>query len=77
MKSSFPPAFPRASYWQPGDPLNDKQALLLTLNAPLSFVALAADEPPSADVASTYAFPVARMARPRPALRLIRGGKRG
>lgn len=81
MHSSIPPAFlsappsgPRP--WRPGDALNDRQALLLTQNAPLAMVALAADHPPSADQASLYVFPSAPPVRPRPALRLIRGGRK-
>jgi hypothetical protein len=77
VHSSIPPAFPRAAnHWHPGDELNDEQAFLLTLNASLSTVALAAYNPPDNDTALGYAFPVATIARPRAALRLIRGGRK-
>jgi hypothetical protein len=77
VQSSFPSAFPRAAnHWHPGDELNEVQAFLLTQNAPLGFVALAAHNPPSKDVASSYDFPCAQLARPRPRLRLIKGGRK-
>jgi hypothetical protein len=75
VNSSIPPAMRRKS-WRPGDELNEKQAFLITQNAPLRMVALAADAPPTPDVASSFDFPQARLARPRPRLRLIRGGRR-
>lgn len=77
VNSSIPPALSRCpSSWRPGDQLNEKQAFLLTQNAPLCVVALAADVPPSPDAAFELDFPQARLARPRARLRLIRGGRR-
>jgi len=76
VNSSIPPAMRRTKSWRPGDELNDKQAFLLTQNASLYTVALAADAPPKPDVASSFDFPQARLARPRPRLRLLRGGRR-
>lgn len=77
MQSSIPPSFPRAAnHWHPGDALNERQAFLITQNAPLGFVALAADNPPHADAAREYDFPLAALARPRARLRLLRGGRK-
>lgn len=78
MHSSMPPPnlSPEPRPWRPGDELNDKQAFLITQNAPLRSIALAADHPPSVDTACEYDFPMARLARPRAPLRLIRGGRR-